>query len=172
MYARDANQQGQAVHMTHSQLSQPGAGVLARQRWMSVLAKADVADLEAEWAETGLAPAYRFLRVPESGLVMTRGRVGGTGDAFNLGEMTVTRCSVRLEDGRVGHAYVSGCSGIKAEIAAVVDALMQGTEHDRLEAAIIAPLEKAMADRKAAHARKAAATKVEFFTVARSAEVK
>ena len=30
---------------------------------------------------------------------MVRGRVGGTGAPFNLGEMSVTRCSVRLADG-------------------------------------------------------------------------
>lgn len=144
----------------------------ARQRWMSVLAKAVEGDLETRWREAGLQPSYALLRAPEAGLVMTRGRVGGAGDAFNLGEMTVCRCSVKLEDGRVGHAYVSRRSKSKAEIAALIDALMQGDEHDALEAAIIAPLEKAAAEIRSRHARKAAATKVDFFTVARSAKVK
>ena len=36
---------------------------------------------------------------------VVRGRVGATGAAFNLGEMTVTRASVRLASGNVGHAF-------------------------------------------------------------------
>ena len=143
-----------------------------RQRWMSVLAKADSGQVKALWDAADQQPDFEFLRVPEAGLVMTRGRIGGTGQAFNLGEMTVCRCTIRLSDGRTGHGYVSGRSKRKAEIAALVDALMQGEEHDAVESAIVAPLEAEMTQRAARHARKAAATKVDFYTVARTAEVK
>ena len=57
---------------------------------------------------------------------MARGRPGGDGAPFNLGEMTVTRCTVRLEDGTVGHAYVAGRDMRQAELAAVLDAVLQG----------------------------------------------
>ena len=53
-------------------------------------------------------PDVVSIRAPEIGAVMVRGRVGGAGDAFNLGEMTVTRCSLRLACGAVGHGYVQG----------------------------------------------------------------
>src|ERR1039458_557816 len=76
----------------------------ARRRWMSVLARAAADELEPSLAATGGAPLYQRLRGPESGLVMVRGRAGGGGAAFNLGEMTVTRCTVRTETGQVGHA--------------------------------------------------------------------
>ncbi len=69
----------------------------ARQRWMSVLAKASPADLEARWRSLGEALSWACLRRPETGMVMVRGRAGGTGQRFNLGEMTVTRCAVALE---------------------------------------------------------------------------
>ena len=56
----------------------------------------------------GALPDYTVIRGPEGGLVMVRGRAGGGGSAFNLGEMTVTRCTVRTETGFVGHAYIAG----------------------------------------------------------------
>ena len=68
---------------------------------------------------------YRVLRGPEAGLVMVRGRAGGGGAPFNLGEMTATRCTVRTEAGFVGHAYVAGRNERQAELAALADALLQ-----------------------------------------------
>lgn len=144
----------------------------ARQRWMSVLARSKVEDVAELLAEAALTPDYSYLRPPETGLVMTRGRMGGTGDAFNLGEMTVTRCSVKLADGTIGHAYVAGRSKQHADLAAVIDALMQGPSAALLEQAIIAPLEAVLTAKRAAQARKAAATKVDFFTMARTTKPK
>ena len=135
----------------------------ARQHWMGILARADAATL-AERMGADL-PAWRHLRQPETGLVMVRGRTGGAGQPFNLGEMTVTRCAVRLDDGTVGHAYVRGRDRRHAELAAIADALLQrdATLVDRL----IAPLAAAQAATRRDRSREAAATRVEFFTVAR-----
>ncbi|MCA0921725.1 phosphonate C-P lyase system protein PhnG [Pseudooceanicola nanhaiensis] len=139
----------------------------ARRDWMSVLAKAPAADLDALWQAHGGAPAFTWLRAPEVGAVMVRGRAGAVGAAFNLGEMSVTRASLRLEDGTVGHAYVQGRSRRKAEQAALVDALMQTGAAETISAAILAPLKGAAADRAEGRAARAAATKVEFFTMVR-----
>ena len=65
------------------------------------------------------------MRGPETGLVMVRGRAGGSGSPFNLGEMTVTRCTVQLGSGTAGHAYIAGRDERQAELAAVADALLQ-----------------------------------------------
>jgi alpha-D-ribose 1-methylphosphonate 5-triphosphate synthase subunit PhnG len=81
--------------------------------------------------------------------------------------MSVTRCSLRLEDGAVGHAYVQGRDKDKARIAALVDALMQGAGAAALRSAVLEPLERGLADVAQARAAKAAATKVEFFTMVR-----
>ena len=147
-----------------------GQDVAARQRWMGILAKADPARLRELWAACAAPPGWRFLRRPETGMTMLRGRAGGTGARFNLGEMTVTRCSVRLEDGtgRVGHAYVAGGDAGHAEIAALADALLQPPGHRaELTDRLIAPLANEHAAARARAARKAAATKVDFFTVVR-----
>lgn len=138
-----------------------------RRQWMAVLAGADRASLEQLWqAET--VPDFAFLRAPETGLVMVRGRAGGTGAPFNIGEATVTRCAVRLTDGTVGHAYVMGTDRRHAEIAALCDAMLQrAADQARLMARLIAPLKSAGDARKAAAASRAAATKVDFFTMVR-----
>jgi alpha-D-ribose 1-methylphosphonate 5-triphosphate synthase subunit PhnG len=137
-----------------------------RRRWMSVLARAPAERLETLLREAGGPPAYTILRGPEGGLVMVRGRAGGGGAPFNLGEMTVTRCSVRTESGLVGHAYLAGREPRQAELAALVDALMQDPERtEALEIRIIAPLEASQAALRAERAGKAAATRVQFFAM-------
>ena len=145
--------------------------VAERQGWMATLAKATPGELEALWpAAVADTPAYRRLRGPEFGLAMVRGRVGGTGNPFNIGEMTVTRCAVQLANGVIGHAYVGGRRPRQAELAAVADALLQDAPHRAaLLERLIAPLNAAAAERHRVTAGKAAATKVEFFTVAREA---
>lgn len=139
----------------------------ARQRWLGLLAKAPQARLAQLWHEAGLAPDYTELRAPEIGTAMVRGRAGATGAAFNLGEVTVTRCSVRLADGAVGHGYVQGRSADKARQAALIDALLQTRDGAVLEERILRPLQAEADAAYAMRARKAAATKVEFFTMVR-----
>lgn len=139
----------------------------ARREWMGLLARAPHSDLDQLWGKAGLAPAFSHLRPPEVGSVMVRGRTGATGAQFNLGEMTVTRCALRLADGRVGHGHVQGRGKHHATQAALVDALMQGAEATEVRVAILEPLARAEAARRAARAAKAAATKVDFFTLVR-----
>jgi alpha-D-ribose 1-methylphosphonate 5-triphosphate synthase subunit PhnG len=133
---------------------------------MSVLAKADTALLQTHMADAPALPPHTILRGPETGLVMVRGRAGGGGAAFNVGEMSVTRCTVRDAAGRIGHAYVAGRDTQKAELAARLDAVLQGPESDRFETLVIAPLAAEIAARATADAERAAATRVNFFTLA------
>ena len=140
---------------------------VARKSWMSTLAQAPARRLEALTGALGVEAAFDWLRKPEIGAVMVRGRMGAVGSAFNLGEMTVTRCALTLESGEVGHAYIQGRRKADAEAAAIVDALMQGAEAQKVRAAVLAPLEAELAVAKASRAAKAAATKVEFFTMMR-----
>jgi alpha-D-ribose 1-methylphosphonate 5-triphosphate synthase subunit PhnG len=143
------------------------SGTASRQRWMAVLARATHAEIAALMEDGPLLPAFTVLRGPEAGLVMVRGRTGGAGSAFNLGEVSVTRCTVRDADGRIGHSYVRGRDAAQAQLAARLDAVLQDAAyHDEIETAVIARLADAQAKRTAASARKAAATRVQFFTLA------
>ena len=138
-----------------------------RQRWMAVLARARLTELTALLQAAPALPAFTRLRGPEQGLVMVRGRAGGSGAAFNLGETSVTRCSIRDAEGRVGHAYVRGRDAAVTELAARLDAMLQDAAYNEAyETAVIAPLATAQAERTAKAARKAAATRVQFFTLA------
>lgn len=138
-----------------------------RKAWMGLLASADDARLAELWRAFDHEPAFDWLRAPEAGGVMVRGRMGGSGAPFNLGEMTVTRCALSLADGTVGHGYVQGRSKAKAETAAKIDALMQTDVAEALQTAILAPLEQERTSAKEVRAAKAAATKVDFFTMVR-----
>ena len=55
----------------------------------------------------------------------------------------------------------------KAEMAAKIDALMQTDAAEALRATVLTPLEQERASAKEARASKAAATKVDFFTMVR-----
>jgi len=147
---------------------QAGPAPAARQRWMSVLAKARLGELEEAWQGLDDKPAYDWLRLPEIGMVMVRARTGGTGGQFNLGQMTVTRCALRLASGEAGLGYVQGRAKRHAELAAVFDALLQdAARRPLLEQDVIAPLAAAHAARRDDRSRKANATKVNFFTLVR-----
>ncbi|WP_374435352.1 phosphonate C-P lyase system protein PhnG [Tabrizicola sp.] len=140
------------------------AAPLVRKTWMATLAKAPPARLVLLFPDL---PPHHVLRQPEIGAVMVRGRVGGTGAAFNLGEMTVTRASVRLETGEVGHAWVQGRDKAHALRAAAVDALMQTDRAAELAEQVLRPLETEAQAARATRAAKAAGTKVDFFTMVR-----
>ena len=146
-------------------------GPAARKHWMSLLAKAPPARLaalfDALFDGVGTRPSFTWLRPPEVGGVMLRGRMGGTGAPFNLGEMTVTRCALKLGSGEVGHAYVQGRDKAHAERAALVDALMQTDRAGAVSRTVLDPLAEEAAAAKRARAAKAAATRVDFFTMVR-----
>ena len=132
---------------------------------MRILSLSSWHDLEA-CAQPYADTAHDLLRAPETGLVMLRGRMGATGAAFNLGEATVTRCAVRLACGTEGHAYVMGRNAAHARLAAICDALLQ-SDPAELPERVIAPLEAKLRARQVEASTKAAATKVDFFTMVR-----
>lgn len=123
--------------------------------------------LWSAWTEVHGEPAFTQLRAPEIGTVMVRGRAGAVGAPFNLGEITVTRASVQLASGVVGHGYVQGRSKTLALRVALIDALAEDGQGADIEASFIEPLERDRGGKRAARDKKAAKTKVEFFTMVR-----
>lgn len=140
-----------------------------RPDWMALLSRAPLPLLEQALTEQVGAP-LEWLRKPETGLYMVQGRAGGTGERFNLGEVTVTRCALRLGvvGSAVGVAYVMGRNHRQAQLAAVADALLQDpAQHDALDAALLQPVRQHLALQQARRAARAQSTRVDFFTVAR-----
>ena len=140
----------------------------ARQAAMATLAEAPPAELARLWDAAGLPTEAQALRGPETGLVTLRGRIGGGGAPFNLGEATVTRATVRLPGGTVGHAYALGRNKEKARLSAIADALWQMPERrPEVEAKVLTPLRAAAASADEKRRAETAATKVDFFTLVR-----
>ncbi len=155
--------------MSNSQ-SDLSPSVAARKRRLSVFAKAGeeaLTPLFERFAAAHPIADYTVLRAPEVGTSMVRGRAGGSGAPFNLGEMSVTRMSVRLPSGAVGHGYVQGRSKGAARMAALLDAMAEDGVAESVDDLVTTPLEEAAQSARAARAAKAAATKVEFFTMVR-----
>jgi alpha-D-ribose 1-methylphosphonate 5-triphosphate synthase subunit PhnG len=135
---------------------------------MAILVEATGQELAEAETRIGPLPSFRHLRRPETGLVMLRGRTGGAGAPFNVGEATVTRCLVVTESGTEGAAYHLGRDHEKTEKAALFEALArEDAWHQRVEAALLAPVRERMARERAAAAQSAAATRVDFFTMVR-----
>jgi alpha-D-ribose 1-methylphosphonate 5-triphosphate synthase subunit PhnG len=138
-----------------------------RKAAMTVLAHSDAAGITACMGAIALPP-HENLRDPENGLVMVRGRIGGDGAAFNLGEATVSRAAVRLSTGEVGFGYTLGRDGNKAQMIALCDAMVQSDEFaDAVETKVIAPLRAAMTAARNRKAAEASATRVDFYTLVR-----
>ncbi len=146
----------------------PDGKQLARQRRMAVLARAAGVEVMRRWSALGVDPAFEMLRGPETGLVTLRGRVGGGGSPFNFGEATVTRATVRLENGAIGHSWALGRDHDKARLAAIIDALAQDAAMaGRIDEAVIRPLASAQDNDDRSRVAETAATRVDFFTMVR-----
>jgi alpha-D-ribose 1-methylphosphonate 5-triphosphate synthase subunit PhnG len=140
----------------------------SRRAAMAVLADAKVDEIAQGLRAVVDPPDYVELRAPETGLVMLRGRIGGEGAPFNLGEATVTRATIQIASGEVGFAYVLGRDATKARLSAVCDALWQ-SEHYRaaIEREVLAPIRTRVEAERARRRAQTAATRVDFFTLVR-----
>ncbi len=151
--------------MRRGQEREPNA---ARKAAMAAFAQASRDQLRELTQAAGLPTEAKPLRGPETGLVTVRGRIGGGGAPFNTGEATVTRATVQLPSGQVGHAYALGRDKEKVRLAAILDAIWCAEEtRATVEEKIVAPLQRLQAEADARRRAEAAATKVDFFTMVR-----
>jgi len=140
----------------------------ARRRAMALLARARRDELAGPLAERWPDHGARDLRPVETGLVMLRGRIGGDGAPFNLGEATATRAAIELAGGERGFAYVLGRDRETTRLAAIVDALwLRQAIRGDVETIILAPIAERLAAEAAKARAETAATRVDFFTLVR-----
>lgn len=147
---------------------QLGAEVSTRQHWMAVLANASFQDLLKYWQAMQLDPVCEVVREPEVGLVKLQGRIGGTGQRFNVADTVISRATIRLQDGTLGFAYLRGRAKQHALLAAMLDALLQQQQHHQnLMERVINPLYQLQALLQQKKMADAAFSKVDFFTLIR-----
>lgn len=139
-----------------------------RQYWMSVLAKAPT-DLLHRLSESAVKESqFEIIRAPEIGLTQVRARMGNTGERFNLGDMTLTRCVVRSEMDTLGYSYIAGRNKEHALRAAQLDALLQTPYMgDALMERVVQPIEVVLEQARNAKQQETDATRVDFFTLVR-----
>jgi len=144
------------------------AATAERKAAMAILAQATAAELTEGLEQFGALPQHAELRAAETGLVMVRGRIGGDGAPFNLGEATVTRAAVQLASGAIGYSYALGRDAKKARLAALCDALWQSDQYrPALEQHVLVPVRSRLDRERAETRERTAATKVDFFTLVR-----
>lgn len=145
-----------------------------RKDWMALLARAPQNLLENRIGQYEVSHSIKWLRRPETGLMMVQGRVGGSGERFNFGEITVTRCALRIgdieENSPLGISYVMGRNHRQAQLAAMADALLQNFSlHADLESNLLKPIRQILQEKYLQTQKETQTTKVDFFTVAREA---
>jgi alpha-D-ribose 1-methylphosphonate 5-triphosphate synthase subunit PhnG len=157
--------------MSESQSSDadvPHADTGPRRAAMALLAQARTPEIAQGLAAVVDPLRYVELRPVATGLVMLRGRIGGDGARFNLGEATVTRAAVCMDSGEVGFSYLLGRDHHKARLAAVCDALWQSDGcRDAIERHVLAPIRARLEGERTQKREQAAATRVDFFTLVR-----
>ena len=142
--------------------------VASRQALMRVCAEATEAEMRAAMQHLEPHPEAVDVRPTETGLVMLRGRIGGSGAPFNIGEATVTRAAVRLLTGETGFSYLLGRSKSRARLAAILDAAGRNpTYRPVLERHLIGPVTYRIERERRIAREETAATRVEFFTLVR-----
>lgn len=144
------------------------ARIADRQALMRICAEATEAEMERALLACGDVFVAEDVRSPETGLIMLRGRIGGDGAPFNMGEATITRAVVRLTDGTLGYSYLLGRSARRARLAAIIDALGQDERHRaELDETFIAPVRARREAELTRQREETAATRVSFFTLVR-----
>jgi alpha-D-ribose 1-methylphosphonate 5-triphosphate synthase subunit PhnG len=140
----------------------------ARRRAMGLLARALASELRGPLEQSFADHGAKDLKPVETGLVMLRGRAGGDGAPFNLGEATVTRAIVELPGGERGYGHVLGRDAERARLAAIFDALWQKPDQRRtVETCVLEPIAARLEAACAKSSAEVAATRVDFFTLRR-----
>lgn len=147
------------------------AAIAQRKEWLSVLSRASEQELLVGFDRLGGIPEAHDVKPAVVGSVMIEARAGGSGQRFNAIEATVTRCVVQV-DQRLGVSYALGRDTSRARLSAIADALLQGVQNDKaafeaMKSVLVAPVAYRIESKRREKSRKAAATKVEFFTMVR-----
>jgi alpha-D-ribose 1-methylphosphonate 5-triphosphate synthase subunit PhnG len=152
-----------------SDSTHPSPAKRSRAAIMGLLARSLPQELSQPLAAHWPGLEVRVFRAPETGLVMLRGRMGGDGAPFNTGEATMSRAVIELATGERGYGQLFGSNKAHAHDAAIVEALAQRpADGEKVEALILAPVARRLAEDKQRQRSETAATKVDFFTLVRA----
>jgi alpha-D-ribose 1-methylphosphonate 5-triphosphate synthase subunit PhnG len=141
---------------------------ITRETWIGLLGSADCTDLESAVEKFNPAAAYDYIVKPETGMLMVQAKADGSNARFNLGEITVSKCILKVNGQYLGAGWTMGSDLRHAELAALFDGLLQDPEyHQAINETLIPLLREKQKARNDRLLKDAADTKVDFFTLKR-----
>ena len=139
---------------------------MLRPEWISIFSKTSEDLLKNSLDHINFKENYDVLLGPEIGSIMIQGRAGGTGDKFNLGEATLTKCIVKFQE-KTGYSYHLGRNLIKSEYGAILDALMQIESYNSKLLMYVKEFQEEIQKEKTKIIAGSSESKVDFFTMVR-----
>jgi alpha-D-ribose 1-methylphosphonate 5-triphosphate synthase subunit PhnG len=133
---------------------------------LSIFSKTNESLLKNSLDHINFKENYDVLLGPEIGSIMIQGRAGGTGDKFNLGEATLTKCIVKFQE-KTGYSYHLGRNLIKSEYGAILDALMQIESYHSKLLIYVKEFQEQIQKEKIKIIADSSESKVDFFTMVR-----
>ena len=139
---------------------------MLRPEWISIFSKTNESLLKNSLDHINFKENYDVLLGPEIGSIMIQGRAGGSGDKFNLGEATLTKCIVKFQE-KTGYSYHLGRNLIKSEYGAILDALMQIESYHSKLLMYVKEFQEEIQKEKTKIIAGSSESKVDFFTMVR-----
>ena len=139
-----------------------------RQNWIRILSGADTSRLILEYKKLAISVPHTTISGPETGLIMVQARADGSGPRFNLGEMSVSKCLLKVDDRYLGYGMVMGSEPEHARLAALFDGLLQHPDFSsQLKRDLIQKLEQEQKEAEKKMTQETGKSRVEFFTMKR-----
>lgn len=137
----------------------------ARHDWLGTLVR--VPANEVIEASNAFDFNVVILKGPEVGLLMTNGRIHSTGRPFHLGEVSLTKCVLRDDQGLLGYGHIIGRNKQQAKAIALFDLALQ--RNDSADSALIRlnAWKEEIAEIDAMESEVVEETRVDFFTMVR-----
>ena len=137
----------------------------ARRDWLATLVRVPANEVIAASNEFDFSMVV--LKGPEVGLLMINGRIHSTGRPFHLGEVSLTKCVLKDDQGLLGYGHIIGRNKQQAKAIALFDLALQ--RNDSAEAALIRlnAWKEDVAEIDAMESETVEETRVDFFTMVR-----
>ena len=137
----------------------------ARRDWLATLVRVPASEVIAASNEFDFSVV--ILKGPEVGLLMINGRIHSTGRPFHLGEVSLTKCVLRDDQGLLGYGHIIGRNKQQAKAIALFDLALQ--RNDSAEAALVRlnAWKEDVAEIDAMESEAVEETRVDFLTMVR-----
>ena len=137
----------------------------ARRDWLAILVRVPANEVIAASNEFDFSVV--ILKGPEVGLLMTNGRIHSTGRPFHLGEVSLTKCVLKDDQGLLGYGHIIGRNKQQAKAIALFDLALQRINSAEPALIRLNAWKEEVAEIEAMESEAVEKTRVDFFTMVR-----